>query len=139
MGGDRLITDLRDCDLVSIHASTWEATRARTAQGCGQIQFQSTPPHGRRLGAAGFVRHVLPVSIHASTWEATCRSSPSYAGRMRFNPRLHMGGDRPICLRGRSARSFNPRLHMGGDDMRPGWSRILLSFNPRLHMGGDKG
>src|SRR3972149_3354313 len=60
----------RRCSMVSIHASTWEATGS----------WLYTKPNGN-------------VSIHASTWEAThgnqhCHSSPPC-----FNPRLHMGGD----------------------------------------------
>ena len=92
MGGDSEFL-LRAIDHgVSIHASTWEATH-QFAYHYIQIQFQSTPPHGRRLLV--FTRRVTTkfqstpphgrrplqeirthhrrVSIHASTWEATSR------------------------------------------------------------------
>ncbi len=79
---------------VSIHASTWEATRSLAGGRTLRWLFQSTPPHGRRQ-----------------------RPPPSPRRHRSFNPRLHMGGDwihawpalADLCTR------FNPRLHMGGD------------------------
>ncbi len=71
---------------ISIHASAWEATRRmqsgdfnprlRMGGDCpaDQLQFQSTPPHGRRLGGCDLIaRQYLTISIHASAWEATRR------------------------------------------------------------------
>ena len=81
------------CIRISIHASTWEATRAarRTAQ--PQLHFNSrlymrgnlsdpavqfyirvfqfTPLHERQLLCVAFARPGASISIHASTWEAT--------------------------------------------------------------------
>ncbi len=164
---------------VSIHASTREATRSlfRSFLNTGfnprlhaggdylhlkmrswLLQFQSTPPRGRRLGA-GTSATVFGVSIHASTREATkrrhaCRGLPS------FNPRLHAGGDHRPNPRFTHSNCFNPRLHAGGDAMmsfassctlwfqstpprgrRPipfgFFTGIAEGFNPRLHAGGD--
>ena len=125
--------------------------------------FQSTPPHGRRLGLCRGGAEAPAVSIHASAWEATggvrlpgparrFQSTPPHGRRPqyrkqsgRFNPRLRMGGDdhagTAVLLRHcfntqcKPGR-FNPRLRMGGDDH---GTAVLLRhcFNPRLRMGGD--
>jgi len=61
----------------------------------GDVQFQSTPPRGRRqlaLKLAGYMQ----VSIHASTREATAGDWSKLVYSMRFNPRLHAGGDHDV-------------------------------------------
>ena len=55
---------------VSIHAPTWGATLHITLSLCLQW-FQSTHPHGVRLGRGRDRLRILCVSIHAPTWGAT--------------------------------------------------------------------
>ena len=57
--------------IVSIHASTWEATAASRVVYRLEAWFQSTPPRGRRPAAERAANRLARVSIHASTWEAT--------------------------------------------------------------------
>ena len=101
--------------VVSIHASAREATISRAAalwtrtgfnprlrtggdfsgplNASQCMEFQSTPPHGRRQAA----RHKFRQR------------------RGSFNPRLRTGGDASRVSLARSASSFNPRLRTGGD------------------------
>ena len=87
--------------LVSIHASAREATGLDCIVIYGSVEFQSTPPHGRRpgldciviYGSVGFNPRLRtggdpgpgsgmaaagPVSIHASAREATQRGFRSW-------------------------------------------------------------
>ncbi len=115
MGGDGLRCRPVGSRLVSIHASTWEATRVRDPAGSARISgFQSTPPHGRRpvakvTGLIGALFQSTPPHGRRRAMFAATRSSSG-----GFNPRLHMGGDLDAGFFGRQL-SFNPRLHMGGD------------------------
>ena len=68
--GDTCLLPLRS---VSIHAPTWGATSWAVGLGRG-VLFQSTHPHG--------VRHEIALIL---------------LGNQRFNPRTHMGCDRPFC------------------------------------------
>ena len=100
---------------VSIHASAREATRSRhfpsLRPGCfnprlrtggdaptleeakADAVFQSTPPHGRRLGPLQGLFLFQPVSIHASAREATSIFVVDHVDDVGFNPRLRTGGD----------------------------------------------
>ena len=90
-GGD-VHVDARDfTDKVSIHASAREATDIKVIHE-GYIEFQSTPPRGRRP----FVR-------------------PFHAVTVGFNPRLREGGDKQNWSRQHLRQCFNPRLREGGD------------------------
>ncbi len=85
--------DLVLFELVSIHASTWEATVHRHRFG---HRFDGFNPRLHMGGdvISGFIFHPPKVvSIHASTWEATFFASPDPSATASFNPRLHMGGD----------------------------------------------
>ena len=159
MGGDQALPGcLRACK-VSIHASAWEATATRSP---GNIAdrfnprlrmggdahtaimalaigaFQSTPPHGRRLGitlAGGGVEGFNPrlrmggdyvfaftpakehVSIHASAWEATGAPVKSGVRQWRFNPRLRMGGDAPAR---RAPAPYSVSIHASAWEATPG-------------------
>jgi hypothetical protein len=56
--------------VVSIHASTWDATAWSTDQVITDL-FQSTHPHGMRPLRVRIYVIADMVSIHASTWDAT--------------------------------------------------------------------
>ena len=108
------ICDFALCIRISIHASTWEAT--------GTMQ--------RRCG-----RDV--ISIHASTWEATSHPQPGRLLLPHFNSRLYMRGNiaavnlihgmgisihastweatRTYCAPGQTRLYFNSRLYMRGN------------------------
>ena len=57
------------------------------------IEFQSTPPRGRRRELIQHIQNPAPISIHASAREAT--EARELAARILndFNPRLRAGGD----------------------------------------------
>ncbi len=100
---------------VSIHASTWDATRIPTI----------INSRGR-------------VSIHASTWDATLDALGSVL-QIEFQS-THPHGMRPPALRFQmlSRQRFNPRIHMGCDFRRGGAEDAQICFNPRIHMGCDE-
>ena len=56
---------------ISIHAPTWGATFLVGLCFLELLEFQSTHPHGVRLGRARTVRTDTQISIHAPTWGAT--------------------------------------------------------------------
>ena len=123
--------------MVSIHASAREATtplylrcmaqpvsipRLRTGGDpfcrvfCVECcVFQSTPPHGRRLGL-GFAERVgQRVSIHASAREATQPFAFSFiVSRVSIHASAREATHRPGVRCGRDL-CFNPRLRTGGD------------------------
>ena len=91
-GGDEIQRLGLRCLWISIHASAREATFPNHSLAhC--IQFQSTPPRGRR--------HKCISNLH---------------GQFYFNPRLREGGDVPGVDRNSSVFDFNPRLREGGDE-----------------------
>ena len=57
--------------LVSIHAPAWGATTLEEAIERLIKEFQSTRPHGARLGEGWSAKHFITVSIHAPAWGAT--------------------------------------------------------------------
>ena len=91
-GGDCCLLPLLDCTVISIHASTQEAT------------FTGGPRSRRNI-----------ISIHASTQEATLLPAAPSGLHCYFNPRLHAGGDVGQQVFGVFLMHFNPRLHAGGD------------------------
>ncbi|SES29951.1 hypothetical protein SAMN05518684_1155 [Salipaludibacillus aurantiacus] len=121
--------------VISIHASTWDATSA-----CGSL----TPG--------------VPISIHASTWDAT-HSLRSVLVSTDFNPRIHMGCDANLfqgdweglwisihastwdatCRYSNTFRMLSfQSTHPHG--MRLGYILFFsekIDFNPRIHMGCD--
>ena len=56
---------------ISIHASAREATQGDDPECINQLQFQSTPPRGRRRYHTYSARPPPGISIHASAREAT--------------------------------------------------------------------
>ncbi len=159
-GGDSTIIHPGGAAVVSIHASTQEATQAQPLRSAFENVFQSTPPRRRRHRGAGKQQH--------------CDES--------FNPRLHAGGDKSSAAFSRSYQPFqstpprrrrpattwlwferhgvsihastqeatsspghgldfyycfNPRLHAGGDLGSVAGRLSRSCFNPRLHAGGD--
>ena len=99
-------------DQVSIHASAREATYNLYPRFVAYLEFQSTPPRGRRRAerptttetamfqhasrgrANGAPERGCPmVSIHASAREATRVAHSTSSRRSCFNPRLRAGGD----------------------------------------------
>ena len=100
---------------VSIHASAREATRYRLPSVQRAPEFQSTPPHGRRLILGG----IKPLF-------AGFQSTPPHGRRlgvllvMCFAPKFQSTpphGRRPgrRQLQGPRQSGFNPRLRTGGD------------------------
>ena len=79
----------------------------------------------------------MSVSIHAPTWGAT----EEFAGCLHFggcfNPRSHMGSDKPTGERVFAHIGFNPRSHMGSDGLSANFAINDSCFNPRSHMGSD--
>ena len=83
----------------------------------GKLQFQSTPPRGKRLRLSGSRHTGHRVSIHAPAREATCGSRSASSRRCGcFNPRPRAGSDlapraaSPLC-----GTCFNPRPRAGSD------------------------
>ena len=133
----RLRHDASDPEGVSIRASTREATgRARRSRR-RHAGFQSAPPRGRRPPRRRSPCPASVVSIRASTREATGGNGLRAFPVRGFNPRLHAGGDPTYPVRKSSGTGFNPRLHAGGDFGFSIGGRSSTCFNPRLHAGGD--
>ena len=157
MGGDEAGLRLGAGIGVSIHAPAWGATYSIYSVDV-QALFQSTPPHGGRLGHVS-LKHTCPaVSIHAPAWGATGYAAFN-ASNDGFNPRPRMGGDAgryyflsffnvsihapawgattpsPWCLSRPGC--FNPRPRMGGDFRWFQNGNHCGCFNPRPRMGGD--
>ena len=124
--------------------------------------FQSTHPHGVRRRFQSRCLPDFPVSIHAPTWGATRFRLPTFASMASFNPRTHMGCDRPCASRfngctkvsihaptwgatglsNNMLTSYQVSIHAptwGATTSRRKGSRKLLCFNPRTHMGCDSG
>ena len=101
--------------IVSIHASTREATNLRGNIILFLYWFQSTPPRGRRLTT---ILIILTWQLFQSTPPRGRRPLPCHLQQIaliRFNPRLHAGGDAIRCPSLPANFCFNPRLHAGGD------------------------
>ena len=102
------------------------------------LQFQSTPPHGRRPTLSEVMITVL--SAFQSTPPHGRRlgfCALSTIRRSSFNPRLRTGGDRQFDTHAAHVVRFNPRLRTGGDDRRTIPRPFREGFNPRLRTGGD--
>ena len=122
--------------------------------------FQSTLPHGERLGAHVNDVNVRTISIHAPAWGATKTVSSRRHDATYFNPRSRMGSDRTYLHRNQRKRRFQSTLPHGerlaaqADFIRkcrisihaPAWgatksSKVPLAdtsdFNPRSRMGSD--
>ena len=96
------------------------------------VQFQSTPPRGKRLSADG--RH--PRAIHAPAREATLDAWIDRLPPVCFNPRPRAGSDfigvlsihapaREATCHVRRRRCFNPRPRAGSDVMAPGAATMV--------------
>ncbi len=103
-----------------------------------RTSFQSTPPHGGRRAVRAIARDLGIVSIHAPARGATriCRRASTRP--ISFNPRPRTGGDWSMSCSFRIMLCFNPRPRTGGD---PG-DRVQRDqrtcFNPRPRTGGDR-
>ena len=88
--------------------------------------FQSTPPHGRRLGPVptGVIR--FWVSIHASAREATADPPRRSALQPGFNPRLRTGGDTQKSKRAPASCVFQSTPPHGRRHRRRLWTHRLL-------------
>ena len=135
MGSDCYILLLRCVIHVSIHAPTWGATPLRHLLTSSSV-FQSTLPHGERLGFEQLWQFVLVVSIHAPTWGATLPTA-HIVYKVKFQSTLPHG-ERHIAYNvAVDCTSFNPRSHMGSDLFPVRFFLCSCSFNPRSHMGSD--
>ena len=104
-------------ELVSIHAPTWGAT-VRINRSFSVRLFQSTHPHG-----------VRPLLITENGLPIKFQSTHPHGVRLRvvmnnilhrsFNPRTHVGCDRPRCPARTAFPGFNPRTHVGCDRTHP--------------------
>ncbi len=126
--------DMTPLECVSIHASTWEATTSKTSHPC-KFVFQSTPPRGRRPEILQTIIFEC-VSIHASTWEATSRllrvveiiAVSIHASTWEATKRLRL-----------IIKKYRVSIHASTWEATP-TSRprhCHTGFNPRLHVGGD--
>ncbi len=108
---------LRLSERVSIHASAWDATAQTRPRFDHLRMFQSTRPHGTRLG---FKKFCLNLYRFQSTRPHGTRHRASVQSRFRrrgFNPRVRMGRDAQASQIKASTISFNPRVRMGRDAM----------------------
>ena len=101
---------------VSIHAPTRGATSTSLAASAHIFLFQSTLPHGERLG------HVLLaccIKLFQSTLPHGERQmlSGSTARTSGFNPRSHTGSDSSTRTPASAVWRFNPRSHTGSDSV----------------------
>ena len=100
---------------ISIHASTWEATKTVPPTWTRPDRFQFTPLHERQ--PAVYAKFCLCIDY--------------------FNSRLYMRGNSVAADKGTEATNFNSRLYMRGN-MIPQimWQR-QTNFNSRLYMRGN--
>ena len=120
---------------VSIHASTWEATTVRY-QARGDLRCFNPRLHVGGDPARPYLRPALDEFKSPPPRGRRLASIKSPTVRGSFNPRLHVGGDSSSLITVTSS-GFNPRLHVGGDPNQHPHFGQSLSFNPRLHVGGD--
>ena len=114
VGGDAIENYFLYLHCVSIHTSTWEVTAL-----VPHYTWLLTVSIHTSTWEVTFVRHSIwrndKVSIHTSTWEVTLVCLLYHRVGYRFNPHLHVGGDRLNVLKCSVALGFNPHLHVGGD------------------------
>ncbi len=79
----------------------------------------------------------IPVSIHAPTWGATSDTDDAFFTNLFQSTHPH-GVRRLLNVIRRLRICFNPRTHMGCDKPRNGFATQKSSFNPRTHMGCDQ-
>ena len=123
------------------------------------IEFQSTPPRGRRrelaklflnnlydfnprLREGGDVSEAqgcrrIQISIHASAREATTRTAYMWGDTSYFNPRLREGGDLQPHHYKPSHHIFQSTPPRGRRQRRICLRLYRSNFNPRLREGGD--
>ena len=99
--------------VVSIHAPTWGATKAK--------EVEVSP---------------LEVSIHAPTWGATRIRGPDQDGWRCFNPRSHVGSDMALPINSPNP-TFQSTLPRGERHPAAADQHATLCFNPRSHVGSD--
>ena len=128
-----------DYAIVSIHAPTRGATSSLLQPVRRSDGFQSTHPHGVRLGGCRGAIINKKVSIHAPTRGATgitlwSKTIVSYC----FNPRTHTGCDRAVGSP--PVDEVLVSIHAptrGATRNITGWWTGLPGFNPRTHTGCD--
>mgnify|MGYP006994312047 CR=1 FL=1 len=125
----------------------------------GPSEFQSTPPHGRRLedfitgGPDGLFQSTPPHGRRQAAWAAGVRgqkfqSTPPHGRRPGPGCKAEQGGNVSIHASAREATRnvwksstamscFNPRLRTGGDVASRREEEAHACFNPRLRTGGD--
>ena len=136
MGCDFAIPNTNIIYYVSIHAPAWGATHTLRPSARLRPRFQSTHPHGVRLGVASSDTKDV-VSIHAPTWGATYERNATYKARMFQSTHPH--GVRRECHVGAYIRHVFQSTHPHGvrrklkRHLTPRWS-----FNPRTRMGCDR-
>ena len=152
------ITEINGVFNISIHAPTWGATTS----GGSTRRRPRISIHAPTWGATGRLTSFSLLSLFQSTHPRGVRQNVTkMIGRfVYFNPRTHVGCDRPMTISASYYYNFNPRTHVGCDffwslyDLRslrfqsthPRGVRRLSpfhfqltdsNFNPRTHVGCD--
>ena len=121
MGSDDLRGVKISCLDISIHAPAWGATTPDLSTLSSLGIFQSTLPHGERLGAGGELARRLDISIHAPAWGATHVTPSMMMDPGVFQSTLPHGERHWAHVDGSDNPYFNPRSRMGSD----GYGRYL--------------
>ena len=101
-------------------------------------RFQSTLPHGERLLSEGAGRTRGNISIHAPARGATRPAVPEPSDLKNFNPRSRTGSDAKESGYIIRSYNFNPRSRTGSDVAPLEWVKQHASdFNPRSRTGSD--
>ena len=147
--------------MVSIHASAREATFSRSDTGQLQMQFQSTPPHGRRqrllaaLERLGWFQSTPPHGRRRFLFAlASCRkpfqSTPPHGRRRGIDAVKHLSHEVSIHASAREAtsppmrRARYTQVSIHASAREATHAGVFCPhggecFNPRLRTGGDLG
>ena len=131
----------RNCNgnrpVISIHASTREATESLSPDATSVYEFQFTPLHERRQIFNPVMDYTIYISIHASTREATQTHHQHYMCCFYFNSRLYTRGNSATRKAYFGVKDFNSRLYMRGSVILKISTLVILYFNSRLYMRGS--
>ncbi|SDZ33303.1 hypothetical protein SAMN05421547_11865 [Delftia lacustris] len=118
-GRDRFELVVLLAQIVSIHAPARGATTTRKQTGPRIKRFQSTRPHGARLGIPE--THISGFKFQSTRPHGARPVTALHASsRAGFNPRARTGRDASCaCVRAHSP-SFNPRARTGRDQIQTG-------------------
>ena len=136
MRGNLVLCRVKYVDIISIHASTWEAAFHQNKWFVGK----SISIHASTWEAADDInmhQSKGEISIHASTWEAAIRIHRCREVSCYFNSRLYMRGSNDKKGYGKAYLfQFTP-LHERQQQSRQS-RRAKRNFNSRLYMRGSR-